>query len=472
MLNKTKPSYNMKTKKPKPNPKNKKMASSPAVQHISDCFIKPLYNSEESQKPFYLSSWDLAMLSLRYNQRGILYTKPSSFQLDPFLQKLKESLSITLVHFYPLAGRLKTLKQENPPLYTVYVDCANSPGARFIHANLDLTVSDILSPKDVPLIVQSFFDHDRAINHDGHELSLLTIQVTELIDGVFIGCSINHVLADGTSYWHFLNSFSEVFKANNGQKQLIPISKTPNFNHWFPEGHGPIINLPYTHHDQFTSRREYPKMRERFFHFSSESLKKLKAKANHEGNTNKVSTFQALSAHMWRCITKIRESPSDQVTSCRMAINNRSRLDPPLPEYYFGTCMQTISGTASVGELLENNLGWAAWKLHEAVVNHNNKEVREWVEKLETGIVFQTGRLSDPWSIMIGGSPRFNMYGNEFGLGKGVALRSGYAHKFDGKMSLYEGIEGDGSMDLEVCLLPDFMASLESDKEFMDSLSS
>ncbi|XP_016487443.1 putative acetyltransferase At3g50280 [Nicotiana tabacum] len=450
-------------------------SSSPTVQHFSECFIKPLYESEESKKPVYLSSWDLAMLSVHYIQKGLLFTKPSSFKLDIFLQKLKESLSLTLVQFYPLAGRLSTLKQENPPLYTVFIDCVNTPGARFIHANLDLTISDILSPKDVPLVVQSFFDHDKAINHDGHELSLLTIQVTELIDGVFIGCSINHVLADGSSFWLFFNTFSEIFKANNGQKkQNIPISiskSPPIHNHWFPKGHGPIINLPYTHHNQFTSRHEAPNMRERFFHFSAVSLKKLKAKANIECNTTKISTLQALSAHMWRCITKVRNFPSDQMTSCRMAINNRARLDPPLPQEYFGNCIQTVRGNATASELLDQNLGWAAMKLHKSVINHNNKEIREWVEKLESGMVYQMG-FFDPCSIMMGSSPRFDMYGNEFGLGKGVALRSGYANKFDGKVSLYQGIEGDGSMDLEVCLLPEFMASLESDEEFIDSLSS
>ncbi|KAG5613022.1 hypothetical protein H5410_024303 [Solanum commersonii] len=397
------------------------MASSPTVQYVSDCFIKPLYDSEELKKPVYLSSWDLAMLSFQYIQKGLLFTKPSSFQLNPLLQMLKESLSITLVHFYPLAGRFKTLKQENPPLYTIFIGCVNSP---------------------------------------------------ELIDGVFIGCSVNHAVTDGSSFWHFFNSFSEVFKANNGQKQSIPISKSPNFNHWFPKGHGPIINLPYTHHDQFTSRHESPNMRERFFHFSAESLKKLKAKANQEFNCNtiKISSLQALSAHMWRCITRVRKFPSDQLTSCGMLVNNRARLDPPLPENYFGNCIQTVRRNASVGKLLENNLGWAAWELHQAVVNHKNKEIREWVEKLECGVVYQLGSFCDPCSIVIGSSPRFDMYGNEFGFGKGVALRSGYAHKFDGKVSLYEGIEADGSMDLEVCLLPDFMASLETDKEFMDSL--
>ena len=72
---------------------------------------------------------------------------------------------------------------------------------------------------------------------------------------------------------------------------------------------------------------------------------------------------------------------------------------------------------------------------------------------------------------MMGSSPRFNKYGNEFGMGKAVTLRSGYAHKFDGKVSCYPGREGGGSIDLEMCLLPDNMLALESDKEFMEAAS-
>ncbi|KAI8024269.1 putative acetyltransferase [Camellia lanceoleosa] len=107
------------------------------------------------------------------------------------LERLKESLSLTLD---PLAGWLATSKQENPPHYSIYIDNDNSPGAKFIHAAVNLTVSDMLSPVDVPLVVQSVFDHDRAINHDGHTLSLLSIQLTELVDGIFIGFGISSIL--------------------------------------------------------------------------------------------------------------------------------------------------------------------------------------------------------------------------------------------------------------------------------------
>ncbi|XP_030950235.1 protein ENHANCED PSEUDOMONAS SUSCEPTIBILITY 1-like [Quercus lobata] len=446
----------------------------PKIRYISESFIKPQYASEESKRPFYLSPWDLIMLSAHYIQKGLLYNKPPTANaqedfIKTLLDRLQHSLSVTLVHFYPLAGRLVTQKNENPPSSFIFVDCSNSPGAKFIHADLDMTISDILSPIDVPSIVQSFFDHDRAVNYDGHTRPLLSIQVTELKDGIFIGCSMNHCLGDGTSYWHFFNTWSEIFQV---QGNSISITRPPIHRRWFPDGVSPIINLPFSHQDEFISRGEAPKLRERMFHFSSESIAKLKAKANAESNTNKISSFQSLSALAWRCITRARCLPHDQITHCRLATNNRSRMEPSLSDDYFGNLASVVGGVTTAGELLEHNLGWVAWKLHEAVVNHTDKVVRDSVDTwLQSPIVFQPARLFDPYSVMMGSSPRFNMYGNEFGMGKAVALRSGYANKFDGKVSSYPGYEGGGSIDLEVCLPPDSMSSLESDKEFMDAVS-
>ena len=91
-----------------------------------------------------------------------------------------------------------------------------------------MTVSDILSPLDVPVVVQSLFDHDRAVNHDSHTSPLLTVQVTELLDGVFIGCSMNHSIGEGTSYWEFWNMWSEIHRAKH--EELVPLSRMPNHN--------------------------------------------------------------------------------------------------------------------------------------------------------------------------------------------------------------------------------------------------
>ncbi|XP_014500504.1 uncharacterized acetyltransferase At3g50280-like [Vigna radiata var. radiata] len=456
-----------------------KTMGGPVVHKVSECFVKANHSTQESNKICHLTPWDIAMLSAHYIQKGLLYKKPATLVderdfIENLLEKLKHSLSLTLSHFYPLCGRLVTHKTKNPPFYTVFVDCTSNSGARFIHATLDMTISDILSPVDVPPIVQSLFDHDRALNHDGHTMPLLSIQVTELVDGVFIGCSMNHSLGDGTAYWNFFNSWSEIFRAQaQGHEHDVPISHPPIHNRWFPNGCVPPINLPFKHHNEFISRYEAPMMRERIFHFSAESIAKLKAKANSECNTTKISSFQSLSALVWRCITRARCLARDQKTSCKLSTNNRTRMDPPLAEEYFGNSIHTLNaGTATSGELLENGLGWAAWKLHMAVINHNDRVVLGWVrEWLKCPLIYQLGRYFDPYCVMMGSSPRFNMYGNEFGMGKAVAVRSGYANKFDGKVTSYPGHEGGGSVDLEVCLSPRVMTALESDQEFMDSVS-
>ncbi|GAB4852224.1 hypothetical protein Ancab_016416 [Ancistrocladus abbreviatus] len=399
-----------------------------SIRHVSESFIKPKDRVGESKQHVYLSPCDLLMLSSHYIQKGLLFTKPPHFDIQLFLKSLKHSLSVALVHFYPLAGQFVTKADEDQHSCLIFIDCSKGDGARFIHATLDATINDILSPIDVPLVVQSLFDHDRAVNHDGHVRPLLSIQVTELADGIFIGCSMNHVIGDGTSYWNFVNAWSEIHRANG---KSISILRPPIHQRWFPDGHGPIIKLPYAHPDEFIARFEAPEMRERIFHFSSDSLAKLKAKANTECSTTTISSFQSLSALVW-----------------------------------------SLRGVTTVAELLEHDLGWAAMMLHRAVVEHNDEAVRGAVNAwMKSPLVYQIGAFFDPKSVMMGSSPRFDMYGNEFGLGKPLAVRSGYANKFDGKVTSYPGHEGGGSMDLEICLPLSSMSAFESDEEFLAFVS-
>ncbi|KAK7855897.1 putative acetyltransferase [Quercus suber] len=85
----------------------------PKIQYILESFIKPQYALEESKRPLYLTPWDLAMLSGKYMQKGLRFTKPLAVNsqedfVKSLLDRLKHSLSITLAHFYPLAGCLVT----------------------------------------------------------------------------------------------------------------------------------------------------------------------------------------------------------------------------------------------------------------------------------------------------------------------------------------------------------------------------
>ncbi|KAI3926098.1 hypothetical protein MKW98_028234 [Papaver atlanticum] len=449
----------------------------------------------------YLTTWDLTILNAHYIQKGLLLRKPLPSLEDPnpadtFIDQLKHSLTITLTHFYPLSGfrrlgyvvcgHIRLLPME---LLRILNECAvfcthNSVGAEFIHAAVDLSMMDILTPIDVPQIVQSFFALEGAINHDGHTEPLLAVKVTELLDGIFVGCSFNHVVGDGTSYWNFYNSFAEISrklrKTSNEAEDYhnfdCSISHPPITKRLFLAGHGdtPLINLPFSHHKEFVSRYIQPPLRERMFHFTAESIAKLKAKASEECNAKhiQISSFQALSALVWKSITRERNFPSDTKTSCKLPINNRPRLKPPLSANYFGNSVSVVFGTATSGELMKNGIGWAALLLHEAVKEHTNEKIRKSVDEwMKSPHIFKVAQFIDASSVVMGSSQRFGVYGCDFGLGKAVAARSGYANKFDGKVSSYPGLTGTGNVMLEVCLPPESMRALESDKEFMDAVS-
>ncbi|XP_026452346.1 BAHD acyltransferase DCR-like [Papaver somniferum] len=199
-------------------------------------------------------------------------------------------------------------------------------------------------------------------------------------------------------------------------------------------------------------------------------MSQLKEQANSECQTNKISTFQALSALVWRSLARARGFHAEQVTNCEICINDRKRLNPPLSDDYFGCYINIVTGKTKTWDLLSQNLGSAALTLHEAIADHTDETIRSWLHdwKKEPKI-FQLGSHYNECSLIIGGSPKFNPYGCDFGWGKPLEVRSGWTSKFSGTVWMNPGQVGGGSVDLEICLSPEAMSALESDEEFMDA---
>uniref|UniRef100_A0A0E0PSC6 Acetyltransferase n=1 Tax=Oryza rufipogon TaxID=4529 RepID=A0A0E0PSC6_ORYRU len=295
--------------------------------------------------------------------------------------------------------------------------------------------------------------------------------VTHLVDGVFLAFVYNHALSDGTAFWDFLNAWAEIARASC---LAAPTSPPPLFNRWSPSpGDGAPVVLPYADLSELIERLQPPLLCERMLHFSSESLVALKERARQEllaaGDTAgaaALTRFQALSSLLWRCITRARRLPAEQQTMCRAAINNRGRLQPALPREYFGNSIYAISTEkVQASELVERGHGWAAAAVGRAVAAHTDADIRARVAAWEVKPIIYTARYFDPSGVMMGSSPRFDMYGCDFGWGKALAARSGKANKMDGKASLYPGREGGGSIDAEVVLTPHHMAALDDDHE-------
>ncbi|KAL5733086.1 hypothetical protein ACOSP7_032422 [Xanthoceras sorbifolium] len=459
---------------------------------VSKCTVLP--DQKSSLGDLKLSVSDLPMLSCHYIQKGGLFTRPP-MSVDSVVSLLKRALSQTLCRFPPLAGRFKTDEEGY-----IYITC-NDEGADFVHKNGAVwSIRDVLSPVHVPGFVKSFFALDRTVSYDGHRKPLLTVQVTELADGVFIGCTVNHAVTDGTSFWNFFNTFAEFAR---GMKM---VTKQPDFSRESVLISPAVLQVPA---DGFkVTFNEYEPLSERIFSFSRESILKLKARVNNNNNSNnkwidngdidaveiigkqsndtylktwlkktesnavEISSFQSLSALLWRAVTRARKLQATKTTTFRMAVNCRHRLNPKLDPFYFGNAIQSIPTYATAGEVLSRDIRWCAEQLNKNVNAHDDKTVRRVVEDWESNPrVFPLGNF-DGASITMGSSPRFPMYDNNFGWGRPLAVRSGNANKFDGKISAFPGREGGGTVDLEVVLAPETMAGIESDHEFMQYVTS
>ncbi|XP_026450936.1 uncharacterized acetyltransferase At3g50280-like [Papaver somniferum] len=124
------------------------------------------------------------------------------------------------------------------------------------------------------------------------------------------------------------------------------------------------------------------------------------------------------------------------------------------------------------GELLRQNLGSTALGLHAVIADRTDENIRSWLNdwKKESKII-NLGSNYDNSSMLVGGSPRFNPYGCDFGWGKPLAVLIGWPYKFSGNVWTNPGKAGGGSVDLEIFLSPKAMSALESDDEFMGATS-
>nr|XP_051197810.1 uncharacterized acetyltransferase At3g50280-like [Lolium perenne] len=302
-------------------------------------------------------------------------------------------------------------------------------------------------------------------------LPVVWAQITELADGVFIGMSMNHTVGDGTSFWDLFNAWSAISRGEELTRAPAPVHRR-----WFVDTSAVPIPLPFGALQHAVRRFELPPVREGFFTFSDASVQKLKARANDEMAgvvVAAISSLQALLAHLWRAVSRARRLPPEQEASYALLIGCRGRMGTIPPGYVGNAIMLRVIKGCTVGEILDKGLGWTAWQLNRAVASFDEAATREWLDRWAREPTFLPPVSSDGGGArMVGSSSRFDVFGNDFGWGKPVGVRSGYGDKSDGKVTVFEGPDQQKSMSLEVSLAPQVLQRLVADHEFMDAVTS
>lgn len=421
-----------------------------------------------------LSPWDILELQIDYAQSGLLYHMPTSQQVrdvsksthtTSLIDHLRASLSRTLDFYPPFCGRLEATTEQSGTT-SFFINC-NNAGVQFNHAIADgVTIHDIMESNFVPHVVRDFFSLNGVQNQEATSQPCLAVQVTELVDGIFIGCTNNHVVVDGTSFWNFYNSWAELSRGSS------IISKIPTLKRDFPfkidHFYSNRISIP---NERINSGDKFippavQMLRERVFHFSKENVSKLKAKANLEMNTTKISSLQAVLAHVWCSVIRCRRlDHSHETTTFEVSINMRERLNPPLPEGFFGNAIYPATTTIKTRELVEYGFGWAALQINEMIASHDHEKLKciyeNWMKNPE---ITKWGDLPGNY-FMLHNSPRFSFYKYDFGWGKPIAHRSGIGNMLEGKITVSPGLE-EGSIILEICLSSETIQALEEDLIF------
>lgn len=181
-----------------------------AVSKLSTSTIFPAKPAQEENCP--LSAFDLQFARLNYVQKVVFFQQQEN------------------INSHDLVERLKWSRLAESPDGFLHVRC-NDEGAQFIVAAADTTLEHILLHKSPRYIQELLFPLNDCICADGRSLPLLAVQVTQLKDAVAMAFTMNHMLVDGSSAWHFVNSWSEICRGSS-----IPPSLQTSLLHFF-HGH-------------------------------------------------------------------------------------------------------------------------------------------------------------------------------------------------------------------------------------------
>ncbi|KAE8695243.1 hypothetical protein F3Y22_tig00110729pilonHSYRG00143 [Hibiscus syriacus] len=193
----------------------------------------------------------------------------------------------------------------------------------------------------------------------------------------------------------------------------------------------------------------------------SQNIAQLKAKANSEVGTDNISSLQSLLSHLWRSIVRNKKlNPDEEMTYC-MWIGARLRLSN-LPQQHFGNSIKSGLITMKAKEVQEQIVGDIAREMNKLVSPQTEQEFRREFESWIKSPKLLTMASIVRNFIETNSSPQFDIYGNDFGWGRPVAIRSRLGNKLNDMLTVFCGAE-EGSIDVEVCLLPETLEAMASE---------
>ncbi|KAM7260538.1 hypothetical protein ACFE04_011211 [Oxalis oulophora] len=322
--------------------------------------------------------------------------------LSPFSEKstsLQKSLSRVLVHYYPLAGRLKD---------TAFIDC-NDQGAYFVEATTKCSLAEFLQRPDGYSLDHFFPDKDPKTVPLAIDCVLLVQLTLFSCGGMSLAICPSHKVFDGVSFCTFVQSWSDMC---SGFSSRVVVA--PNFvgSSFLPPRDSPMFPLKERPTNSCAIKR---------FVFDSSKISSLKDKIKISGVT---STELVMTLIFKSAISALRRNSGSLAPTLSLyMVDLRKRMDPPLHESLLGNLAW---GLHILFEESEKNVVDMVGKMKKVITDFYNKEANKF--NCDADFVLKTFRerqvllakSANKITYVASSLRNFPLYEMEFGWGKPI----------------------------------------------------
>ncbi|CAJ1782352.1 unnamed protein product [Sphenostylis stenocarpa] len=407
---------------------------------LEQCRIPLPPNSEPTISLLPLTFFDLPWLFFSPSQPLFFYEFPhptSDFHAT-IVPKLKQSLSVTLQHYYPFAGKFSPSSDLTKP----HLICTDNISVAFTvtESNGDFNHFCDNHPRDVkdfhflvPKLGSSF-------SHAGkEEFPLIAIQLTLFPNvGICIGLAFHHVVADGRTFHNFLNTWATYCRGFAAS--AFSLKPLPSYDR------SVIVDakgLEEVFMKEWRKRRlvqdiaigrqprsvDLSGMVRATFLMSATEMEKIKrfiinfCKEKNQPQPVHLSPYVLSCAFIWVCLLKIQQFVNEKVNKNNLEdptyfgfiAGGITRLDYPVPKTYLGNCVGFGRASVRRKELLGEDgivvaaraIGSTVKKLDASLIAGAEKWILDWEELYES-----EQHVHATWS------PKLKLYELDFGWGR------------------------------------------------------
>ncbi|KAK6926679.1 hypothetical protein RJ641_008398 [Dillenia turbinata] len=338
----------------------------------------------------------------------------------------------------------------------------NDEGVRFVEASVDITLDQAMPFKPSPALL-SLHPSLKGVEE------LVQVQLTRFTCGsLVVGFTAHHLVADGQATSNFLVGWGQACRGLDTippplRDRTLFVPRDPpifEFEHNGVEFMSKKLKKDnYAIEDVFGEEIVVHKI-----HFTVEFLAKLKSRASSSNGNNKpYSTFESLVAHLWRVITRARGLNGFETTNVRISVNGRMRLNPRVPNEYFGNLVLWAFPSAKVKDLLREPLSYATKLIHDTIAKVNNNYFKSFIDfathKVEEEGLVPTADMNKSVlcpNLEVDSWLRFPFCDLDFGGGSPYIFMPTY-FPTEGMMFLLPSFIRDGSID---AFIPLFQGNL------------